>query len=244
MFIKHRRGFFLVIFLLILSFSLVGCQLTETPPEDPGHSEDQTGQADQVSQAEADLLKAEIASLEDKVSQLEKRPAYPEEADPLLLRALETASLLKNKDSQGLSSYVSQERGVRFTPYSYVNTEEDQVFYPEDLTDVFTDSTSYLWGYYDGKGDKILLDFSSYYQEFIYDENFLEADMIGMNTSIGSGNNFINLEEVYPDAAYVEFHFTGFDSQYMGMDWRSLTLVFDQTDDLALIGIIHGQWTI
>jgi (p)ppGpp synthase/HD superfamily hydrolase len=43
----------------------------------------------------------------------------------------------------------------------------------------------------------------------------------------------------------VEYHFSGFDPKYEGMDWRSLRLVFEEKDNIwHLVGIIHDQWTI
>ena len=59
------------------------------------------------------------------------------------------------------------------------------------------------------------------------------------------GNNMNNIAEVYEGKQRAEFYFSGFDPQYEGMDWKSLTLVFDQVDgQWEVIGIIHNQWTI
>jgi hypothetical protein len=42
----------------------------------------------------------------------------------------------------------------------------------------------------------------------------------------------------------VEYHFTGFEPDYGGLDWRSLRLVFMQDgDEWFLIGIVHDEWT-
>lgn len=54
-----------------------------------------------------------------------------------------------------------------------------------------------------------------------------------------------NMSTAYPNGSFVEYHFTGFDSQYAGIDWASLTLVFEENGgDWYLVGIVHGQWTI
>jgi hypothetical protein len=69
--------------------------------------------------------------------------------------------------------------------------------------------------------------------------------MIGNNIVIGKGNTLENIHEVYPDGVFVEFHFTGFNEQYDGMDWKSLRLVFEQDGgSWRLVGIVHDQWTI
>ena len=62
---------------------------------------------------------------------------------------------------------------------------------------------------------------------------------------IGKGNTLNNIAQVYPNGEFVEFHFTGFDTQYEGMDWTSLRLVFEENNGTwFLIGIVHDQWTI
>jgi hypothetical protein len=59
------------------------------------------------------------------------------------------------------------------------------------------------------------------------------------------GNNINNIADIYEGKQRVEFYFPGFDPQYEGMDWKSLTLVFDQVKgQRELIGVIHNQWTI
>lgn len=69
--------------------------------------------------------------------------------------------------------------------------------------------------------------------------------MIGINNIIGKGNTTNNISEAYPQGQFVEFHFTGFNPEYAGIDWSSLRLVFEELDGtLYLVGIIHSQWTI
>ena len=43
----------------------------------------------------------------------------------------------------------------------------------------------------------------------------------------------------------VEYYFSGFDKQYEGLDWRSLSIVFEKKAEAWYItGIIHDEWTI
>jgi hypothetical protein len=54
-----------------------------------------------------------------------------------------------------------------------------------------------------------------------------------------------NIIDVYTGKQVIEYYFSWFDTQYEGIDRRSLNLVFDKQDgQWKLIGIIHGQWTI
>jgi len=159
-------------------------------------------------------------------------------------RAREVVLALKNKDSAKLSSFAHPVLGIRFSPYAYVD-ETEIVLTASQLKDVFLDSRKYLWGSYDGSGDPITLTFAKYYQRFIYDKDFINAEKIKYNEITESGNTLNNCFEFYPNGIVVEFHFSGFDPKYEGMDWRSLRLVFEGKDNIwYLIGIISDRWTI
>ena len=151
---------------------------------------------------------------------------------------------LKDQDTTTLSEFVHPQLGLRFSPYSYVK-DTDQVFTAESVAGLMEDGTIYLWGNYDGSGEPINLTFADYYAKFVYDVDFANPAEMSLNHRLGSGNSLDNAQEFYPGAMIVEFHFPGFDPQYGGMDWRSLRLVFMQSDQTwYLAGIIHDQWTI
>lgn len=149
------------------------------------------------------------------------------------------------KDAETISDLIHPVKGVRFTPYTYVSLESDVVFNKEEIKKFFKDKELYLWGYYDGIGDEIKLTPSEYYEKFIYSEDFVNAEKIGYNEVLSSGNMLENQFEVYENAIIVEYYFSGFNSDFAGMDWRSLRLVFEQYEDSwKLVGIINNQWTI
>jgi len=176
-----------------------------------------------------------------------KKPvADDEEAKQIITnRAKEAISAIKDKDALKLSNLVHPDKGVRFSPYSHVDLEKNIVFSPAQASAFFQDKKAYLWGVYDGSGEPINLTPSEYYNKFIYDADFSSAPEIGYNRIIGTGNIINNVFESYPNAIIVEYHFSGFDPQYEGMDWKSLELAFEKKDATwYLVGIIHGQWTI
>ena len=118
-------------------------------------------------------------------------------------------------------------------------------FNAQDIADLLLDTTVYTWGEYDGSGFPINLSFADYYTRFVYDQEFVHPHLVGINNVIGFGNTLVNIADVHPNGSFVEFHFTGFDPQYEGMDWRSLFLVFEQLDgNWVLVGIVHNEWTI
>lgn len=153
--------------------------------------------------------------------------------------------LIKDQDYQGLSTYVHPTLGVRFSPYSYVDVGSHVVMQSSDIATLASNTTVYTWGTYDGIGNPISLNFTDYYNEFIYDHDFQTPELMAINNIVSSGNMINNISTVYPSAEYVEFHFSGFDAQYGGMDWSSLILVFQEVNgDYLLVGIVHSQWTI
>ncbi len=177
----------------------------------------------------------------EKLQDLETPQMLP--ATPLTT-AMTVIQLLKNQDMAGLQPYIHPVKGVRFSPYGYVDTANHLLFTATQAGNLMTDATVYTWGSFDGSGDPIQMDFPAYYSKFIYDEDFINPHIIGNNTLIGTGNTLHNIAAVYPGAVFVEFHFTGFDPQYGGMDWRSLRLVFENVGgNWMLVGIVHDSWT-
>jgi hypothetical protein len=192
------------------------------------------------------LLEQEKKALEEKIVKLEteQNEVPMAENNTVLYTALQIINLIKEKDMAELSNYIHPTKGLRFTAYGHID-DEDQVFNANQLADSLNNSQTFTWGRYDGTGDPIDLSFGDYYDKFIYDEDFSSPHIIGINIIVGEGNTLNNIEEFYPNAEFIEFHFKGFDPQYEGMDWKSLRLVFEEENgNLYLVGIIHDQWTI
>ena len=119
------------------------------------------------------------------------------------------------------------------------------MFSAEEIKNFFNDNKKYMWGYYDGIGDEILITPAEYYDVFVYSNDFVNAEKIGYNEVFSYGNAVENQFEAYPGSIIVEYYFSGFDPKYEGMDWQSLRLVFEEYEGgWKLSGIIHNQWTI
>lgn len=157
----------------------------------------------------------------------------------------QAVNAFKNKEMKTLALMAHSDKGVRFSPYGFVDIEDDVVFTASQMMGAFDDDKKYVWGAFDGSGEDIQLTFGEYYEQFIYDEDFDNADDISYNEIIGMGNTINNISEAYPDGIFVEYHFRGFDPEFDGLDWKSLRLVFEQSgEDWLLVGVIHDQWTI
>lgn len=160
-------------------------------------------------------------------------------------KSTEALKAIKGMNTEKLSELIHPDKGVRFSPYGYVDVENHLVFSAGKIKNLADDPSIYIWGNYDGIGDPIELTFNEYCKRFIYDVDFINAEQIGYNKALGMGNSLNNSTEVYKNSIIVEYHFPGFDPQYEGLDWRSLRLVFEKANDTwYLIGIIHDQWTI
>lgn len=218
----------LCLLVLILSLALAGCT------------------SDGTNQALEEQLKnknIEIAALEQKIAEMEAQ-INTSTSTSLLSTAINVIELIKSQDMMGLSAYVHPEAGIRFTPYFYVDTQIDQVFTEQEVAGLMQNNQIIEWGSFDGSGHPIELKFNDYYDLFVYDEDFANAEMIGNNIAIGKGNVLDNVDIAYPNGSFIEFHFSQIDPQYEGMDWRSLRLVFEELEGAwYLVGIIHGQWT-
>lgn len=192
------------------------------------------------------LLSEQENTISSLNSQIESLTNSPSQSANLLNEAFTVLSHLANEDGAALANHAHPTKGVRFSPYFNVNVNTDIVFYPGNTigANMFTNTTVYVWGEFDGTGESIGGEYAYYHSRFVYDEDYLNPELIGINQIVGTGNINNNIEDVYPNESYVEFHFSGFDPQYMGMDWRSLVLVFEEDNGTYyLVGIVHGEWT-
>lgn len=170
----------------------------------------------------------------------------PELTVPLTLE--ETAdrviNALADKDLEAVAEFVHPEIGVRLSPYAYVE-ESHLVFMPDELPGLVGSDEILMWGYFDGSGDPIELTFDAYYDRFLFSADFTNPEAMAVNKVLGFGNSLNNIADFYPGASFVEYHFSGFEEDYGGMDWVSLRLVFIQEDGVwFLVGMVKDQWTI
>ena len=166
-----------------------------------------------------------------------------DEAMPLIASPSQAVVVaLRDKNIAQLSEYIHPDKGVRFSPYATVDTTNDLIFTANQLD--LDDLTVYLWGAYDAIGTEIKLTLDEYWDEFVFDKNFVHAETIRNNEIIGAGNSINNWAEIYPYGIMVEYYVPGTTAD-AEMDWKSLRLIFEaKKDTWYLVGIIHDQWTI
>lgn len=163
----------------------------------------------------------------------------------LLRAAAGVTDALQSKDYETLAAYVHPSRGVTFTPYSTVDPQHDQHFSADQIKNLAQDTTTYTWGYEDGRGDPIQMTISEYFERFVFDADYTQAPQVGVDQIITSGNALENLTQVYSDCHFVDFCYLGRDPANEGLDWCSLKLVFaGENAAWYLVGVVHGEWTI
>src|SRR5690554_4169291 len=179
----------------------------------------------------------------NQISENNENDIQFEAIDPKVT-ALDVLNLLKLKDLPRLAAYAHPTDGVRFSPYGYVNIETDVIIQATTLQNALKEEIIREWGTYDGSGDPIKLSFAAYYEEFIYDHDYVNTAQVSYNQPIGSGNTTNNASEIYPDSFIAEYHYKGTAANEF-MDWSSLRIVFTEHNKVwVIVGIIHDQWTI
>lgn len=160
--------------------------------------------------------------------------------------ANQVIAALATHDMSRVASLVHPARGVRFSPYPYVDTTSDRRVSAADVATLWSSASPARWGSFDGSGEPINLSYPAYHAKFVYDADFQHAPRVAVDSQpIGHGNATNNIADVYRGASVVEYHWPGRDPAMSGMDWRSLWLVFTHEQSRwYLVGIVHGAWTI
>ncbi|WNS44290.1 hypothetical protein [Paenibacillus sp. MMS20-IR301] len=171
----------------------------------------------------------------------------PAEAEKIIApRSQLVIKALKDSDMKTLGTLVHPVKGVRFSPDATILPTADLIFKGEQLAPLIQKDTVFEWGAYDGTGFPMKLTLKEYLNQFVYDRDYANAEKIAYNQFIASSSSTNNLREVYPDAIFSEYYFSGSESNDItGMLFSSLRLIFEfYKDEWYLVGISHVHWTI
>ena len=156
----------------------------------------------------------------------------------------DTLAALKERDGAKLAALAHPAKGVRFSPYAYLNATNITLS-ASQLANAFTDPTKRRWGITDGKGDPIILTFAEYSGLYIYARDFAASSQTAYNRTIGAGNTIDNTADVFPDAILFESYDPGPDPALKDVQWQCVRLLFERSGDRwALVAVVHGEWTI
>ena len=151
-------------------------------------------------------------------------------------------NLLKTKDYQKISEYIDQEKGIRFSMYSYISNK-DKSFSKSEFEKYIDSDEKFTFGQKDGSGADFIASLDDYFRNWVFKKDFSKAK-INYQIVDGKGNTLNNIKEKYPDAITVENYMAG-TVEYSYMDWNSLILIFEKIgNQYYLVGIANNQWTV
>lgn len=160
---------------------------------------------------------------------------------PLLNAACFVVRAIQQRDYAALASYVDPERGLTFTAFSTVDPEVDLTFTREEVAGFAQNTTSYPWTSVSASGEIVSMTPDQFFSSYIFNVDYTQTNLIGIDRVNISGNALENVAEAYPDCRFVDFTYPGQD----GQDWSALKLVFTPAENQwQLVGLIHSQWTV
>ncbi|MBD0372370.1 MAG: hypothetical protein ICV60_16120 [Pyrinomonadaceae bacterium] len=162
-------------------------------------------------------------------------------------RARRIMLAIKNRDMRKLASFVHPRKGVRFSPYVYVDVKTTRVLNRQQLVNLYRSNRRLTWGEWDGSGAHINMTFRQYLKRFVYRQDLLSDKTPAYNPEGRHGGNTIdNLLEIYPRSIIVTYDHEGITGPQGGaMDWQALYLVFEKSgNDWYLVAVANDEWTI
>ena len=240
----------MVILIIIIATSLiVGSRVYWWQKTIAANEKEQMQREINTLQSELAFLREDLGrSLLQKNKQTSSKVDLTDEIYTKSLSGLEhqVVTLLKNREMIKLASLVHPEKGIRFSPYAYVDIHSDLVFSPEKIKNFFENSKEYVWGYYDHNGMSIRMKTSEYFNNYIFDSDYSTADEVNYNATIGRSLTVSNIFEVYPRSIVVEYGKGQPSSIADNGVWKSIRLVFEKKEDgkFYLVGLLHDQWKI
>ncbi len=170
-------------------------------------------------------------------------PAGGSEAQ-LRARAADAVTALRDKDFAKLATLAHPVKGVRFSPYAFVDTQRQVVLPVATLAQGFGNRQQYLWGHTDGQGLPMGWTLEDYYTRHLWKKDFSKSPTVVIDQRTGKSNSIDNSAQAYPGARIVEYHQPSTDP-YTTLDWGSLRLVFEEhAGAWHIVGIIRDEWTI
>jgi hypothetical protein len=186
-------------------------------------------------------------------AQDQSRPNYtlsPAQAKQVIAeRARQIMLAIKRRDMRALASYVHPRKGVRFSPYAYVDKKTHRVLSRQQLVRFYNSRQRLVWGEADGSGDPLRMTFRQYLKSFVYRMDLLtdKAPTYNPERPQGGGTTVNNIGEAYRgNIIIVGYSHAGITApQGGGMDWQNLFLVFEKLgSQWYLVGIVNDEWTI
>lgn len=173
---------------------------------------------------------------------IQAQPDGSYSAQSLLQAAYDVAECLRSGDFEALSQRIHPEYGLIFSPYSTINLGSNQCFTANRVAYAEEDDTIYVWGTRYGSDEPIQLTTKQYFSAYVYDMDYINAPMIGLNQVLKSGNALENVSSIFTEGQFVDLCFPGHAAD--GTGWSILRMVFEPYESsLRLSALIHSTYT-
>ena len=230
------------IFILIFSSFLFSCNYSASK-KDKGNLVDDTLSVINSNRIDNTYNKQEAAHTSNN-SPKETDTVISRKVDTVLLMNISTEILksIKTRNYKKFASFIHPQDGIRFSPYAFIGTT-DIKFSASEVLLIAKQHIVINW-HSSWEDTAELKTIDQYFKKFVYDVDFLNAELKSVNKFHSQGTDLNNITEAYPGCDVVEFFFSGFKKEYEGMDYRALRLVFKmQNKHPYLIAIVHDEWT-
>lgn len=162
----------------------------------------------------------------------------------LMELAVRAARFIKMRDFKSLSEMAHPTFGVYFCPGATVNLRNNKVFTQYEVSNFRDDENSYVWGVSTNTGVPIEMTAEEYFSRYVYDKDYANAPIIGVNYAARTGNSLENLSEAFPNAKFVDLCFPGTEANEYH-DWGLLRLCFEEYKGMQrLTAVIHSEYTV
>lgn len=157
----------------------------------------------------------------------------------------EILKYIKEKNYKKFALFIHPKDSIRFSPYAYVDTVDNLSLSFEQFIQLVKQNKAIDWNSaWDPDMDPEIFTVDQYFKKYVYDVDFLNAELKSINDYHSQGTDLNNINQIYSDCTVVEFFFSGFEEKYEGMDFRALHLVFKMENNKPfLVGIVHDEWT-
>lgn len=155
---------------------------------------------------------------------------------------MELATAVTNQDGDLLAQLTHPERGLRLR-YSWWNPEV--LLDNDEVSNIFTSSTSYEWGVEDGSGNSIVGSFSQEILPLLQEDLLLADDELACDEiRHGSTAGSVRLPDEYQHIHYYSFHRPGTD-EFSGMNWGTWVVGIERWQgEYYLSFLVHFAWEI
>jgi len=201
------------------------------------------GQATQqhihILENQIDDLQAEIRRLKHELVIL-KQLSPSDAKEKIATRAREILPILKGRNYESLSSFISPDKGLTFRPFVLGGALQ---FSAVEVREFATDSKKYNWGIDPDVERYFVMTPTEYFAEFVYERDFVNATNVAyMKEYTGLGAIAArSLVSMYPEGIIVWFYFPNTKEGF----GKGLGLVFEKQDDTwYLVALAHDEWSM